>query len=197
MENAVATFTAATTAGRRRARQQTDLQTGALSAPNLARLLLATTAQLRLVKAASIRTIMFPTDNVYVKAGHAAGTAFNTAAKARSGSESLTPPHVGSFAALLQTALQDNAASMELKTQITQILTVSPKPATVVTVCKFSKCFDKATTRLEIAVPVTWNALLESLVTLWTTQHGARECQGTAPRGPLERSISEALASTA
>ncbi|CAE8628193.1 unnamed protein product [Polarella glacialis] len=197
MENAVATFAAATTTGRRRDRQQNDPSSGALSLPQVTCLLLATTANLRLVKAAAIRTIMFPTDNIYVKAGRAAGTVFSTACKARSGSESLSPPHVSSFTAVLQTVLQDNAASAELKAQVSQILTATSSPATVVTVCKFSKCFDRAATRLEIVVPVTWYTLLESLITLWTTKHGARECQGLAPRGPLERSISAALASTA
>ncbi|CAE8612899.1 unnamed protein product [Polarella glacialis] len=197
MENAVATFAAATTTGRRRGRQQNDPTSGALSLPQVASLLLAITANLRLVKAAAIRTIMFPTDNIYVKASRAAGTVFSTACKARSGSESLPPPHVSSFTAVLQTVLQDNAASAELKAQVSQILTATSSPATVVTVCKFSKCFDRATTRLEIAVPVTWYTLLESLVTLRTTKHGARKCQGLAPRGPLERSISAALASTA
>ncbi|CAE8609935.1 unnamed protein product [Polarella glacialis] len=103
MEYAVATFAAATTTGRRRGRQQNDTSSGALSLPQVACLLLATTANLRLVKAAAIRPIMFPTDNIYVKAGRAAGAVFCTACNARSGSESLPPPHVSSFTAAPQT----------------------------------------------------------------------------------------------
>jgi hypothetical protein len=110
---------------------------------------------------------MFPTASPYITVGKKAGADYSAATKARSGSQSLSPPHVYIYLALLQTVLQDTSAPTELKDQIKQILAVNPPPTNIINVCKISKCFDHARTRLEIAVPVVWNPLLEAIVQLW------------------------------
>jgi hypothetical protein len=159
------------------------------------RLLLATAGQLRLVKAAALRTLLFPSDNPSIKAARAAGSQYGQSAKLRGGSASLPAPHLSIFAALLQTLQADAKVSETFRAQISTVLSSPLNLPRVVSVCKTSKCYDKAKTRLEIAVRPDFNAFLAQCIEVWEGQ-GASECSGPGPRGPLERSLGSTLFSS-
>ena len=162
---------------------------------NVARLSLANAAGLRQVRAASMRTFLLPTKSDYVSAGKAAGAQFAAAAAARAGIDSLPPPFALVFAALLQTLAKDVMTPADVRPRIEQLLASATTPKAlngVFRVCKLSKCFSPDKHRVELAFAPDWQWLGEVFAQIWS-QQGGTECFGQAPRGPLERTISQVL----
>ncbi|CAE8584729.1 unnamed protein product [Polarella glacialis] len=93
--------------GCKRSRRPTSGATESAMLRDVAKLAMSTAAQMRLVKAAAVQTLMFPSSSNLVKAGHEAGVRYSADVKARSGGKTLPPPHTLIFAALLQATVLD------------------------------------------------------------------------------------------
>ncbi|CAE8640544.1 unnamed protein product [Polarella glacialis] len=152
-------------------------------------------AQLRLVKAAALQTVLFPTESSFVKAGHEAGARYSADVKKRNGSQTLPPPHTLIFAVLLQATVLDPSLPTAVSAAVSQLVPGLQRPETftaVVAFCKLSKCFDRQETRLEIAVTPQHFAVLQQLIDYWVSK-GAVQRYGCPPRGPIERSLAHEI----
>jgi hypothetical protein len=179
--------------GSKRPRRQSSGNTDMTTLRDVVRLAMSTAAQLRLVKAATLQTLLFPSDSSFVKAGHEAGARYSADVKLRNGGQTLPPPHTLIFAALLQATVLDPSLPSAVSAAVSQLIPGLQRPETftsIVTVCKFSKCFDRQKTRLEIAVTPQHFAVLQQLTEYWVSK-GAVQKFGLAPRGPLERSLAQ------
>ncbi|CAE8583807.1 unnamed protein product, partial [Polarella glacialis] len=119
---------------------------------DLAKLVLANASQIRLVKAAALRTFLFPSDNACIQAAKQAGSEYSQTAKLRGGSATLSPPHLMCFAAILRTLVADTSVPEQLKVTARAAIASPDTLHFFVCACKVSKCFDKNKTRLEVAV---------------------------------------------
>ncbi|CAE8619678.1 unnamed protein product [Polarella glacialis] len=147
---------------------------------------------MRLVHAAAIRTLLIPTESAYVKAAKAALKTYAEQVKSHGGGQSLLPPHVWAFRALLQTAAADPAISPQFQETLTALQVVSTSCdidlSNFVKVCKLSRTFKADRMRIELAASNNGQALVELLVQQLRSA-GAQECPGPGPRLPLERSL--------
>ncbi|CAE8588476.1 unnamed protein product [Polarella glacialis] len=157
-----------------------------------ARLLLATTSELRMVKAAATTAVIFPTSHPVPVALRKKGHIYCQAVKERKGSQTLPPPHLSAFTALARTVADDKQAGQELIDAARKVLQCPTDTARLATVCKLSECFKADQARLEIAVSLDGHLFLRQCIELWTRQ-GATERPGAGPRRPLERSLAEML----
>ncbi|CAE8601685.1 unnamed protein product [Polarella glacialis] len=89
----------ASTQSRKRARNTNDAGT---LLTDVSRLALTLAAQVRTLKAATLRTFLLPSSCSIVMAAKQAGSQFSQAAKERSGSQSLPQPHLLAFRAVLR-----------------------------------------------------------------------------------------------
>jgi hypothetical protein len=126
-----------------------------------------------------------------VAAGKAGGTAYNnlTASDRVKG----TPPHVYVFDGLVRSVQEDEQADMQLREEAAQIIAVAKKMSDygrLVSICKFSKCFDSKFVRLEIAMDYGLKPFLDHLLIFLEAQKSI-VCYGGAPRNPLERHLQD------
>ncbi|CAE8731731.1 unnamed protein product [Polarella glacialis] len=156
------------------------------------KLLLATTSELRLVKAAAITTIIFPASHSAPEAIRKSGQAFSQAVKDSAGTQTLPSPHLSAFTALVRTVAEDKQSGKELVAAARKVLENPNDVARLCTVCKVPKCFKADQTRLEIAVSPDAHTFLRQCVDVWTHQ-GALKKPGAGPRRPLERALAEWL----
>ncbi|CAE8638144.1 unnamed protein product, partial [Polarella glacialis] len=162
---------------------------------DVARLALSLAAQLRSVRSASLRTFLIPTSSTLASAAKAAGTEFSVTAKARNGTQSLSPPRILTFQAIILAIKKDNKLPADLQTAANAFVQRNmsiQEVAPLVRVCCHSKCFQRETTRLEFHFASAASAI-EDTVALACTAVGGKECFGDAPRGPLELTISNTL----
>jgi len=160
---------------------------------NIGRCLLSTTAVVRQVRGATIRTFLFLNEDLYTTAATAAGKAY---AQLPAGKKP-APPYVYVAAALLLALSTDEQASPEARASAVKFCADKQSPASLlpyITVCRASRCYDKAHTRIELAVaPLHVMEMVFQYLTVTFVQHGAAELFGPAPRGPLERAIAQEL----
>ncbi|CAE8615925.1 unnamed protein product [Polarella glacialis] len=105
---------AASEAARKRSRAASK-EVDASMIRDLAKLVLASASQIRLVKAAALRTFLFPSDNACIQAAKQAGSEYSQTAKLRGGSATLSPPHLTCFAAILRSLVADTSVPEQLK----------------------------------------------------------------------------------
>lgn len=182
--------------GRKRSRTAAARSESSDLSRDVARLALSLAAQLRLVHSAAIRTFIFPNSHNQVIAGRRAGVVYSEAIQNRQGTQTLGPPHLYVFAAMVQAAKQDPGTGMDLAALLNSFEGTPTEMMHLITVCRFTKCFDKNKTRLEIAATDEGRVLVSALARSWL-QSGAVECCGMAPRGPLERNILRTLTDAA
>ncbi|CAE8690445.1 unnamed protein product [Polarella glacialis] len=177
---------------RKRARASTTADSMPSIVRDIARLTLSTASQVRLLKAATLRTYIFPADRPIFVAAKQAGARYSEMAQQRGGQKSLPPPHLAVFSAVLQALIADQQTPPPLAATATTLLAGNAELPRLVHVCKSGKCYDKNKGRLEIALHPQCAEFLEACSRAWIAQ-GARETSGPAPRGPLERILAEAL----
>jgi hypothetical protein len=168
--------------------------TSALSLEEVARLSLATSAGLKIVKSACIRTVLLPLEDQYVAAAKKAGQDYNEHQKRKDAKPLHAFVVVGQ--ALLKTMAQDEAVPagdhqivQELMTKITEYGDLYE----VFRVCHMSKCHDGIQARIEFSLTPEFCKLSAALAHAMATSAKKSECYGPAPRMPLDRSIGAAL----
>ncbi|CAE8639695.1 unnamed protein product [Polarella glacialis] len=192
MESLVPAGTNGTNGPARKRARATTADSMATTIRNLVRLALSNAAQVRLLKAAAIRTLLFPADNPTFMAAKQAGARYNEMAQQRGGQTSLPPPHLAVFTAILQAVAADSQVPPQIAAAATTMLANTAQLPHLIFVCKTSKCFDKNKGRLEVALHPQCAEFLEGCTRTWV-QQGAREMSGPAPRGPLERILADTL----
>mmetsp|Transcript_39588 Transcript_39588/g.63992 ORF Transcript_39588/g.63992 Transcript_39588/m.63992 type:complete len:195 (-) Transcript_39588:428-1012(-) len=181
--------------GAKRSRRPTGENMDSAMLRDVAKLAMSTAAQLRVVKAAALQTMIFTSNSSLVKAGHEAGARYSADVKRRGGGQTLPPPHLMIFAAVLQATMLDPSLPAAVSAAIAPLVSSLQQPeayASAVTVCKFSKCFDRQKTRFEIAVNPQHFAILRSRIEYWVSK-GAVQRVGIAPRGPIERTLAQQI----
>ncbi|CAE8642682.1 unnamed protein product, partial [Polarella glacialis] len=119
--------------GSKRSRRQTSGMSDQAMLRDVARLAMSTAAQLRLVKAATLQTVLFPTESSFVKAGHEAGARYSADVKQRNGGHTLPPPHTIIFASLLQATVLDPSLPVAVSAAISQLVPGLQRPETFLT----------------------------------------------------------------
>ncbi|CAE8588974.1 unnamed protein product [Polarella glacialis] len=178
---------------RKRGRARTHEKT--LSSEDITQLLLSTSAGLKVVKSACIRTFLLPTDSIYVAAGKAAGQKYDKEVKAAGSSRKLPKPFVYVFEALLTQVQLDPKAPGTVKAAVKKIIDKASDRTDfyqIVRVCRLSKCYGGKETRLELALVPQFNELGDYFGQTFAL-HAGQECHGPAPRGPIDRRLAEAI----
>lgn len=158
---------------------------------DIARLTLQNSAQLRFLKPAVCKTVLVLTDSRYCVAARAAGSQFANAGPSEK--QKRLPPFLWIWKALMETLSIDETADTPLREQahtLVQRYNDATLWAPLVQVCRFSKCYDNRYTRGEFAVETVLSDFLNSFLQHMVKQ-GGYVCYGSAPRNPLERTISE------
>jgi hypothetical protein len=161
---------------------------------DVGRLTLSNTAVLKQVKSATVRTVICPSDSALYKVAKEAGKAYND--MPRESRPANTPPHLFVFQSLLKAIAVDSTASELLRKGAAECLakaTCVKDLAHVVKICRFSRCYQQSEARFELAMDSRYADFADYFVShvMGTKGH---ECFGPAPRNPLERQISSAIA---
>eukprot|EP00442_Polarella_glacialis_P039628 CAMPEP_0115057726 /NCGR_PEP_ID=MMETSP0227-20121206/5931_1 /TAXON_ID=89957 /ORGANISM="Polarella glacialis, Strain CCMP 1383" /LENGTH=198 /DNA_ID=CAMNT_0002442587 /DNA_START=42 /DNA_END=638 /DNA_ORIENTATION=- len=176
---------------RKRARHPTQTADDVLR--DVTRLALQLAPQLRLVHAASVRTLLIPMTSPYVTAAKTALSVYGEQVKAKSGGQSLLPPHVLAFKALPATASTDPKLAAPLA-KLLELLHFTAQAdvdlTPLIKVCRLSKTFEQANMRLQIAASTSGLTLVDLLVNQILLAGGC-ECPGIGPRSRLERTLAQ------
>mmetsp|Transcript_18131 Transcript_18131/g.32173 ORF Transcript_18131/g.32173 Transcript_18131/m.32173 type:complete len:202 (+) Transcript_18131:170-775(+) len=160
---------------------------------DVGRCLLSTATMVRQVRGATIRSFLLPSDDLYVTAAVEAGRAYAQLPQGKKAA----PPFVYVAANLLIALTTDKQASPEARASAVKFCADKQTPSALlpyITVCRATRCFDKAHTRIELALaPLHVMEMVFQYLTASFVQHGAEELFGPPPRGPLERAIAQQL----
>ena len=158
----------------------------------VARLSLSTAASVRALHGIAIRTVLVPASSPIIQLGKSASAAWATQSQSANRTSPVRdPPFYSVFLAMV-----DALAKAPLCHQYPQDVQTSILAAANTEIlhqhlraCRISRCFDRQFVRVELAATGPLEKAASLLIS--TLIHdGGRECFGSAPRGPLERSIS-------
>ncbi|CAE8634421.1 unnamed protein product [Polarella glacialis] len=178
---------------RKRSRRQANDSTTIIR--DVGRLALSTAAQMRAVRAAALRTFILPAASTIAIAVRKAGADFSKSVSERNGTQTLPPPHILAAQAILTSIRDDPKIPGDIKTVTNAFLArglTANEIGRVIRVCRSSKCFQRDWVRIELHLSSEISLVFEAVASAILAV-GGRECYGDAPRGPLERAVSESL----
>jgi hypothetical protein len=165
-----------------------------LSLENVARLSLATSAELKVLKSAIIRTVLLPNESKYAAASKAAGQQFNEH-RQKANADALHAFVIVGHALLKVMATDadinqlDRSMAEAVMSQVSQFSDLY----SIFRMCRATRCHDGIQTRIEFAMTGEHAKLSEALVRALTVSAKKHECYGPAPRLPLDRAVGASL----
>ncbi|CAE8635319.1 unnamed protein product [Polarella glacialis] len=144
--------------------------------------------------APTLRAFIVPASSSIATAARKAGADFSKSVQERNGTQTLPPPHGLAAQAILTAIRDDPKIPSDIKTVAGNFLArgLTVNQVGQIILCRSSKCFQRDQVRIELHflsdIPLVFEAIASAIVAV-----GGKECYGDAPRGPLERAVSEAL----